>query len=51
MTTTTGQAQYTIRRLLDEKRQQSGALLAILHTIQDELSHVPLEAVAPKPVR
>jgi NADH:ubiquinone oxidoreductase subunit E len=46
MTSTTGQAQHTIRRVLDEKRQQPGALLPILHAIQDELGHVPPAAVA-----
>lgn len=46
MTTTTGQAQHTIRRVLDEKRDMPGALLPILHDIQDELGHVPPDAVA-----
>jgi len=46
MTTTTGQAQHTIRRVLDEKRDMPGALLPILHDIQDALGHVPPEAVA-----
>ncbi len=45
MSTTTGQAQHTIRRVLDEKRDMPGALLPILHTIQDALGHVPPEAV------
>ena len=39
-------AQRTIRRVLDAKRQQPGALLPILHAIQDELGHVPPAAVA-----
>lgn len=46
MTTATGQAQHTIRRVLDDKRDMPGALLPILHDIQDELGHVPPEAVA-----
>lgn len=46
MTSTTGQAQHTIRRVLDEKRDMPGALLPILHAIQDELGHVPADAVA-----
>ena len=45
MTTTTGQAQHTIRRVLDDKRDMPGALLPILHAIQDELGHVPPAAV------
>jgi NADH:ubiquinone oxidoreductase subunit E len=36
MTATTGQAQHTIRRALNEKRQHPGALLPILHAIQDK---------------
>lgn len=46
MTTTTGQVQSTIRRVLDDKRDMPGALLPILHDIQDELGHVPQDAVA-----
>lgn len=46
MTTTTGQAQHTIRRVLDEKRDMPGALLPILHDIQDQLGYVPSDAVA-----
>ena len=49
MTTTHSPAQAaaaTISAVLDEKRQQPGALLPILHAIQDELGHVPPEAVA-----
>ncbi|GAB3486884.1 formate dehydrogenase subunit gamma [Curvibacter fontanus] len=46
MTTSTGQAQSTLRRVLDDKRDMPGALLPILHGIQDELGHVPPEAVA-----
>jgi formate dehydrogenase subunit gamma len=46
MTTSTGQAQSTIRRVLDAKRDMSGALLPILHDIQDELGYVPNDAVA-----
>lgn len=46
MTSTTGQAQHTIRRVLDDKRHLPGALLPILHAIQDELGHVPAAAVA-----
>lgn len=46
MTSNTGQAQHTLRRVLDEKRDMPGALLPILHAIQDELGHVPPEAVA-----
>lgn len=45
MSTTTGQAQHTIRRVLDEKCDMPGALLPILHTIQEALGHVPPEAV------
>lgn len=45
MSTKTGQAQHTIRRVLDEKCDMPGALLPILHTIQDALGHVPPEAV------
>lgn len=47
MTTTTGLAQHTIRRVLDDKRHMPGALLPILHAIQDELGHVPADVVAP----
>lgn len=47
MTSNTGQAQHTLRRVLDEKRDMPGALLPILHAIQDELGHVPAHAVAP----
>lgn len=36
MTSNTGQAQHTIRRVLDAKRRLPGALLPILHAIQDE---------------
>lgn len=46
MTSTTGPAQHTIRRVLDDKRHLPGALLPILHAIQDELGHVPPAAVA-----
>lgn len=47
MTTTTADAaQHTIRRMLDDKRHLPGALLPILHAIQDELGHVPPAAVA-----
>ncbi len=46
MTTSTGQAQSTIRRMLDDKRDMPGALLPILHDIQDALGHVPPDAVA-----
>lgn len=35
----------TIRAVLDARRQQPGALLPILHDIQDHLGHVPPEAV------
>lgn len=45
-TTTTGQAQHTIRRVLDDKRDMPGALLPILHDIQDQLGYVPNDAVA-----
>ncbi len=48
MTTTTSPAQTaaaTIRAALDARRQQPGALLPILHDIQDQLGHVPPEAV------
>lgn len=33
MTTSTGQAQSTLRRVLDDKRDMPGALLPILHDI------------------
>ena len=46
MTPTTGQAQHTVLRVLDDKRDMSGALLPILHDIQDELGYVPHDAVA-----
>jgi formate dehydrogenase subunit gamma len=47
MTTTTADAaQHTIRRVLDDKRHLPGALIPILHAIQDELAHVPPAAVA-----
>ena len=46
MTTTTGQTQHTVRRVLDAKRDMPGALLPILHDIQDELGYVPNDAVA-----
>ena len=39
-------AQHTVRRVLDAKRDMPGALLPILHAIQDELGHVPAHAVA-----
>lgn len=48
MTTTNSPAQTaaaTIRAVLDARRQQPGALLPILHDIQDQLGHVPSEAV------
>lgn len=44
--TTKSQVQSTIRRVLDDKRDMPGALLPILHDIQDALGHVPPEAVA-----
>lgn len=48
MTSTTADAaQRTIRQVLDDKRHIPGALLPILHAIQDALGHVPAEAVAP----
>jgi formate dehydrogenase subunit gamma len=39
-------ARLSIRRVLDARHQQPGALLPILHDIQDELGYVPPEAVA-----
>ncbi|HCY15042.1 MAG: formate dehydrogenase [Curvibacter sp. GWA2_64_110] len=46
MTSKTAEAaQHTIRRVLDDKRHMPGALLPILHAIQDQLGHVPPEAV------
>ena len=45
MTTTTGPTQRIVRRVLDEKSDMPGALLPILHAIQDELGYVPSEAV------
>jgi len=44
--TSNSQVQSTIRRVLDAKRDMPGALLPILHDIQDTLGHVPPEAVA-----
>lgn len=35
----------TIREALNARRQEPGALLPILHDIQDQLAHVPPEAV------
>lgn len=49
MTTTNSPVQTaaaTIRAVLDTRRQQPGALLPILHDIQDQLGYVPNEAVA-----
>jgi formate dehydrogenase subunit gamma len=34
-----------IGRVIDQRRHQAGALLPILHGIQDELGHVPPQAV------
>lgn len=46
MTTTTAEAgRRFIRQQLDDKRDMPGALLPILHAIQDELGHIPAEAV------
>lgn len=39
-------ARRSIRRVLDARHQQPGALLPILHDIQDELGYVPGDAVA-----
>ena len=36
----------TVRAVLDEKRDMPGALLPILHDIQDQLGYVPHDAVA-----
>ncbi len=36
----------TVRAVLDEKRDMPGALLPILHDIQDQLGYVPSDAVA-----
>jgi NADH:ubiquinone oxidoreductase subunit E len=36
-----------IQQQLDDKRDMPGALLPILHAIQDELGHIPADAVAP----
>lgn len=50
MNKTTGDArqtpQATIRAVLDARRDMPGALLPILHDIQDELGYVPNDAVA-----
>ena len=49
MNQTTGAArntQATVRAVLDEKRDMPGALLPILHDIQDQLGYVPNDAVA-----
>ncbi len=48
MTTTNSPAPAaaaTIRAVLDARRQQPGALLPILHDIQNQLGHVPPDAV------
>lgn len=37
----------TVRRLVDEQKHLPGALLPILHAVQDALGHVPDEAVPP----
>jgi formate dehydrogenase subunit gamma len=39
MSTTLSPAQTAIRAVLDARRQQPGALLPILHDIQDQLGH------------
>jgi len=36
-----------ISRVLEERKEQPGALLPILHGIQDALGYVPREAIAP----
>ena len=49
MNQTTGIARNpaaTVRAVLDEKRDMPGALLPILHDIQDQLGYVPNDAVA-----
>lgn len=49
MNQTTGTARNpsaTVRAVLDEKRNMPGALLPILHDIQDQLGYVPPDAVA-----
>lgn len=45
MTANTAEAQRIIQRVLDDKRDMPGALLPILHAIQDALGHVPPDAV------
>lgn len=45
MSTSISPAQTAIRAVLEARRQQPGALLPILHDIQDRLGHVPPEAV------
>lgn len=45
MSTIPSPAQTAIRGVLEARRQQPGALLPILHDIQDQLGHVPPEAV------
>jgi formate dehydrogenase subunit gamma len=35
-----------VRRVIEERKGQAGALLPILHGVQDALGHVPAEAVA-----
>ena len=45
MTANTAEAQRTIQQVLDDKRDMPGALLPILHAIQDALGHIPAEAV------
>jgi hypothetical protein len=49
MNQTTGTArntQATVRAVLGEKHDMPGALLPILHDIQDQLGYVPNDAVA-----
>jgi formate dehydrogenase subunit gamma len=49
MNETTGTArntQATVRAVLDARRDMPGALLPILHDIQDQLGYVPKDAVA-----
>ena len=45
MTTSTAAAAGIVQQVLDAQRNQPGALLPILHAIQDALGYVPADAV------
>jgi formate dehydrogenase subunit gamma len=44
-TSTADNARRTVQQVLEAQRQQPGALLPILHAIQDALGYVPADAV------